>query len=314
MKEKLLVLVGPTAVGKTALSIKLAHSLNGEIISGDSIQVYKGMDIGTAKITVDEMKGIPHHLIDILEPDEPFSVNDFQKRARRLITEINQRGKLPMIVGGTGLYIQSVIYDYQFSEARQNQELRDQLVAFATSKGKEALHKRLAEIDPVTASRLHPNDVKRVVRAIEIYQQTGTTMAEYQQRASVSPYQLCFLGLTMERSKLYERINHRVDLMVEQGLFEEVQSLLGRGYDLSFSSMQAIGYKEIIAYLEGNISKEESIELLKKNSRHFAKRQLTWFRSMKEIHWIDVTFSSNEAELVENIRSFAEGMLKPHGE
>ncbi|MBP1931585.1 tRNA (adenosine(37)-N6)-dimethylallyltransferase MiaA [Ammoniphilus resinae] len=314
MKEKLLVLVGPTAVGKTALSVKLAHSLDGEVISGDSIQVYKGMDIGTAKITVEEMDGIVHHLIDILEPDETFSVNEFQKHSRRLITEINQRGKLPMIVGGTGLYIQSVIYDYQFSKASQNQELRDQLEAFAACEGKEALHKRLAEIDPVTASRLHPNDVKRIVRAIEIYQQTGTSMAEYQQRSSVSPYQLCLIGLTMERSQLYERINHRVDLMIEQGLIEEVQSLLKRGYNLSYSSMQAIGYKEIIAYLEGNLSKEESIELLKKNSRHFAKRQLTWFRSMKEIHWFEVAASSNGAELVENIRSFAEGMLMPHGE
>jgi tRNA dimethylallyltransferase len=310
MKEKLLVIVGPTAVGKTALSIELAKDFSGEVISGDSMQVYRGMDIGTAKISQQEMEGIPHYLIDTHDPDEPFSVAQFQREVEKLITDINQRGKLPMIVGGTGLYIQSVIYQYHFSEAGQNLDLRNELDEFAAERGNIALHDRLRQIDPVTADRLHPNDVKRVMRAIEIFHLTGTTMAEYQKRAKQSPYQLCLIGLTMEREKLYEGINHRVEIMLAQGLVDEVKRLLNMGFSRKLVSMQAIGYKEMIEYIEGRLSYEEAVELLKKNSRNFAKRQLTWFRSMPDLHWFDVTDRSSWPMHVENIRSFVAGMIK----
>lgn len=309
MKEKLLVIVGPTAVGKTALSIDLAKQLNGEIISGDSMQVYRGMDIGTAKITPDEMESIPHYLIDILDPDQPYSVAEFQQEAKRLITSINAREKLPMIVGGTGLYIQSVIYEYQFSEAPKDEVLRQEWEEFAQVHGKEALHLRLQEVDPITAERLHSNDVKRVIRALEIYQLTGKPMADFQKRSPESPYQLCLLGLTMERSLLYERINHRVDVMMSQGLVKEVERLLENGYLSSLTSMQGIGYKEVVQYLEGKIPMDEAVELIKKNSRNFAKRQLTWFRSMKDIHWLDMTNAGDRLSLVENIRTFVAGKM-----
>lgn len=309
MKEKLLVIVGPTAVGKTALSIELAHKFKGEIISGDSIQVYRGMDIGTAKITPEEMQGIPHHLIDIHNPDHPFSAAEFQARASGLIKEIHRRNHLPMIVGGTGLYIQSVLYQYEFSEAGQDEWLRRQLEEYVEHHGREHLHERLRKIDPITAGRLHPNDVKRVIRALEIYEMTGTTMAEYQKRAKQSPYQLCLFGLTMDRELLYERINARVDLMIEQGLVEEVERLLNQGYSKDLISMQAIGYKELVEYFEGNWSLPEAVEAIKKNSRNFAKRQLTWFRSMKEIEWIDMTDQMDRRKIVEIIRSFVAGKI-----
>ncbi len=309
MKEKLLVIVGPTAVGKTALSIELAKKLDGEVISGDSMQVYKGMDIGTAKITPEEMDGIPHYLIDTHDPDELFSAAEFQQRATQHITDVNSRDKLPMIVGGTGLYIQSVIYQYEFSEAKQDEALRRNLEELAQNQGNEVLHLRLQAIDPITADRLHPNDVKRVIRALEIYQLTGTTMAEYQKRAKRSPYQLCLLGLTMERDRLYERINQRVDIMMEKGLEREVRSLLDQGYSKDLVSMQAIGYKEMVEYIEGRLTISDTTELIKKNSRNFAKRQLTWFRSMKEIHWVDAEEQKNGQEFVEKIRSFVAGMI-----
>lgn len=307
MKEKLLVIVGPTAVGKTALSIDLALKMNGEIISGDSMQVYRGMDIGTAKISKEEMRGIPHHLIDIHDPDHSFSVAEFQTRAIQLIREINRRDRLPMIVGGTGLYIQSVIYQYEFSDAGQDETFRKELEEFAARRGREALHERLRQIDPATARRLHPNDLKRVIRALEVYHLTGSTMAEHQKRAKRSPYDLCLIGLTMDRSLLYERINQRVDQMVEQGLVAEVERLLNKGYTKDLISMQAIGYKEIVDYLEGNASLSEAIELIKKKSRNFAKRQLTWFRSMKEIKWIDMTDGTDKIGVVENICCFMAG-------
>jgi tRNA dimethylallyltransferase len=308
-KERLLVIVGPTAVGKTALSIDLAKEFNGEIISGDSAQVYRGMDIGTAKITEEEMKGIPHHLIDTHEPDESFSAAEFQEKAVELIHQIDQRDRLAMIVGGTGLYIQSVIYDYQFSEATGDVIFREKMERLAEVEGNFALHQRLAEIDAVTAQRLHPNDLKRIIRALEIYQTTGKTAAEYQKRAKVSPYQLALIGLTIERNKLYERINERVDMMIQSGLVEEVQSLLQKGYSPDLPSLQAIGYKEIVAYLQGKLTLPEAIEWLKKNTRHFAKRQLTWFRSMKDIRWYDLTDQCSKAKIVENIQQDLEGIL-----
>lgn len=308
-KERLLVIVGPTAVGKTALSIDLAKKFHGEIISGDSAQVYRGMDIGTAKITAEEMDGVPHHLINTHEPDEPFSVAEFQQKATKLIHDIDQRAGLAMIVGGTGLYIQSVIYDYQFSEATGDVSYRQKMEQLAQVEGNVALHGCLAEVDPITAKRLHPNDLKRIIRALEIYKTTGKTMAEHQRRTMESPYQLALIGLTIEREKLYERINNRVDGMIQDGLVEEVQSLLQKGYSPQLPSMRAIGYKEIVAYLQGNLTLPEAIEWLKKNTRHYAKRQLTWFRSMKDICWYDLTNPRSRAEIVENIQQDLEGIL-----
>jgi len=306
-REKLVVIVGPTAVGKTALSLELAGRYQGEIISGDSMQVYRGMDIGTAKATPEERAMIPHHMIDIIDPDEEFSVAHFQAKVTHLITQINQRRHLPLIVGGTGLYIQSVTHSFQFSQATQDQELRERLQRQADTEGAEALHRRLAAIDPITADRLHPNDVKRVIRALEIYEITGQTMADFQHRAEVSPYDLVMIGLTMDREKLYERINMRVDLMVEAGLVEEVRQLLDRGLDPALTSMQGLGYKELVPYLFGEITLEKAINDIKQRTRHFAKRQLSWFRRMPEIEWFDMTESARYPEILETINHLLEG-------
>ncbi len=290
MKENLLVILGPTASGKTELSLNIAEKYNGEIISGDSMQVYRGMDIGTAKIKVDEMRGIPHYLIDIHHPNHFFTVAEFQEMATKKITEINQKGHLPIIVGGTGLYIKSVTHQYQFSVSSTDEAYRKELEEFVECYGKEALHVRLQQIDPITAKRLHFNDVKRVIRALEVFHHTGKTMEEHlENQDQQTPYNLVMIGLTMDRKKLYDRINRRVDLMIEQGLIEEVKTLLSQGYNLNHNSMQAIGYKEIILYLQGEISLERAIELIKQGTRRYAKRQLSWFRQIPEIKWFDVT-------------------------
>lgn len=288
-KERVLAIVGPTSVGKTVLSLELGRRFAGEIISGDSMQFYRGMDIGTAKATEDERLIIPHHLIDIRNPDEEVTVAEFQQLCTERITDINDRGKLPMLVGGTGLYVQSVLYDYKFSTAGEDEAYREELTVFAETHGREALHAKLLAIDPETAGRLHPNDVKRIIRALEIYHVTGTPMSQYQSRSEESPYDLLLVGLNMDRALLYERINRRVDIMIAEGLIEEVKALMAQGYDASLRSMQALGYKEMFAYLNGAITREEAIELLKKRTRNFAKRQLTWFRAMKDIVWFDVT-------------------------
>ncbi|MCI1696674.1 tRNA (adenosine(37)-N6)-dimethylallyltransferase MiaA [Aneurinibacillus aneurinilyticus] len=288
-KEKVLAIVGPTSVGKTALSLELGRRFAGEIISGDSMQFYRGMDIGTAKATESERLLVPHHLIDIRDPDEEITVAEFQQLCTECIATINGRGKLPMLVGGTGLYVQSVLYDYKFSTAGEDEAYREELTVFAEIHGREALHAKLLDIDPETAGRLHPNDVKRIIRALEIYHVTGTPMSQYQSRSEESPYDLLLVGLNMDRALLYERINQRVDIMIAEGLIEEVKKLMAQGYDASLRSMQALGYKEMIAYINGALAYEEAIELLKKRTRNFAKRQLTWFRAMKDIVWFDVT-------------------------
>lgn len=306
-KEKLLVLIGPTAVGKTKLSIDLAKRFNGEIISGDSMQIYKGMDIGTAKITSQEMEGIPHHLIDIKSPEEPFSVAEFQELVREKISEIASRGKLPMIVGGTGLYIQSVIYDYQFSDAPSDSEFRTMLEKIAEEQGNEELYERLKKVDPDSAERIHPNNVRRVIRALEVFQCTGKTMTEYQQDQQPELlYDTCLIGLTMERELLYNRINQRVDIMKEQGLVEEVRALFESGLR-ECQSIQAIGYKELYDYFEGKVSFETAIENLKQNSRRYAKRQLTWFRNKMDVEWFEM--SDSQKKFAE-ISSYIEGKLQ----
>lgn len=306
-KEKLLVLIGPTAVGKTKLSIDLAKRFNGEIISGDSMQIYKGMDIGTAKITSQEMEGIPHHLIDIKSPEEPFSVAEFQELVRDKISEIASRGKLPMIVGGTGLYIQSVIYDYQFSDAPSDSGIRTMLEKVAEEQGNEELYERLKKVDPASAEKIHPNNVRRVIRALEVFQCTGKTMTEYQQDQQPELlYDTCLIGLTMERELLYNRINQRVDIMKEQGLVEEVRALFDSGLR-ECQSIQAIGYKELYDYFEGKVSFETAIENLKQNSRRYAKRQLTWFRNKMDVEWFEM--SDSQKKFAE-ISSYIEGKLQ----
>jgi tRNA dimethylallyltransferase len=310
MKEKLLVLIGPTAVGKTKLSIELAKKYNGEIISGDSMQIYRRMDIGTAKIHPDEMDGIPHHLLDIKEPDESFSVAEFQQLVREKITDIHKRGKLPMLVGGTGLYIQSVIYDYQFSETFSDDSFRKSLEERAEQFGNEYVHDLLRQIDPDSANRIHPNNLRRVIRAIEVYHCTGKTMTEYQlEQEQVLLYDVALIGLTMDREQLYERINLRVDLMMKQGLLEEVKALYEQEIR-DVQSIQAIGYKEIYDYLDGKVSMEEAIEILKQNSRRYAKRQLTWFRNKMEVSWFDMSDEVSFSKKMLEISLFVEGKLQ----
>ncbi|SDN83934.1 tRNA dimethylallyltransferase [Paenibacillus sp. yr247] len=293
-KPKLLVLLGPTAVGKTKLSLVIAQKFGCEIISGDSMQVYRGMDIGTAKASEVEQKLVPHHLIDIHDPSYPFSAAEFQERVKDLILDIHSRGKLPFIVGGTGLYIESVCYNYQFTDVSMDEAFRQEQEAFATELGDEALHQKLRNIDPASADRLHANDRRRVIRALEIYHVSGETMSTHlASQKKESPYELCIIGLTMDRALLYKRIEERIDAMMQEGLIEEVQSILAAGCPKQAISMQALGYKEIVSYLEGELSLEEAVTLLKRDTRRFAKRQLSWFRHMKDIHWLDVTESAN---------------------
>lgn len=298
----LLVIVGPTAVGKTALSIELAKAFTGEVISGDSMQVYRGMNVGTAKIVPEEQEGVPHHLLDILEPEEDFSVSRFQELAQGKIEEISQRGHLPMLVGGTGLYVQSVTHNFSFADS-PNPELEDERAAyweaFLEEHGQAALYRELELKDAQFAKTLHPNNVRRVLRALVVLEVTGKSMQEYQQDwDNQSPYRLVMIGLTMPREQLYARINMRVDLMLEQGLLEEVRELLNQGVSPKATAMQAIGYKELVAHLHGEYSYERAIELLKRNTRRFAKRQLTWFRRMEELKWFDVTqFHSTEEQV-----------------
>ncbi|WP_379126826.1 tRNA (adenosine(37)-N6)-dimethylallyltransferase MiaA [Paenibacillus sp. sgz500958] len=307
-KRRLLVLLGPTAVGKTRLSLELAAAYNAEIISGDSMQVYRGMDIGTAKITSEEMQGIPHHLIDIQDPDFSYSAAEFQEQGRRAIEEISSRGKLPFIVGGTGLYIESLCYGFRFSEAVADEAFRKAQDEFAEKHGAIALHAKLMEVDPESAARLHPNDRRRIIRALEIHHQTDTTLSSsHAAQTKESPYELCLIGLTMDRKMLYKRIEDRIDLMLADGLVEEVKGLMDRGYGRSLVSMQGLGYKEIAAYLAGETTYDEAVTLLKRDTRRFAKRQLSWFRHMKEIEWIDVGEEQNFSGNFEKIRDIIAG-------
>lgn len=292
-KLPLLVLIGPTAVGKTGLSIEIAKRWNCEIISGDSMQVYRGMDIGTAKITAAEMEGVAHHLIDVANPDELFSAADFQTLAREKIADIHRRGKLPFIVGGTGLYIESLLYNFAFSEGGADEAFREEQRAFLAEHGPLALHERLREADPVSAERLHPNDDRRIIRALEIYHLTGIRLSEQlAAQHKESPYDLILIGLEMDRALLYERIEARVDHMLAAGFVGEVEAL-GSRYRWDLPAMRGLGYKEIGLYLRGELTLADAVTLLKKNTRHYAKRQLSWFRHMKEIAWVDVTDSGN---------------------
>ena len=286
-KIKLVVVTGPTASGKTGLSIELAKRFQGEIISADSMQIYKQMNIATAKPTVEEMKGIPHYLMDFLSPEQSFSVSEFVTLAREKIRDIASRGKLPMVVGGTGLYINSLIDHISFEETQHNEAYRQRLYEEAQKDGGESLYKRLCEIDPESAAEIHPNNLVRVIRAVEIFDTTGLTMTQHkkQSRMQPSPYDLCMIGLNFaDRQKLYERINLRVDQMMENGLLKEAEEILKRD-DLK-TAWNAIGYKELKPYFDGQSSLEECVEKIKQESRRYAKRQLTWFRRDKRIQWL----------------------------
>ncbi|ATA59633.1 tRNA (adenosine(37)-N6)-dimethylallyltransferase MiaA [Geobacillus stearothermophilus] len=310
MAEKVVVIVGPTAVGKTRLGIALAKKLGGEIISGDSMQIYKGMDIGTAKVKPDEMDGIPHHLLDIKEPCEPFSVVEFQRLCRALIADISARGRLPIIVGGTGLYIQAAIYDYQFSDAPSDEAYRRALRQLAAEQGVEALHRQLEAVDPESAARIHPRNVRRVIRALEVYHSTGKPFSEWQRgQQKQLLYEAAIIGLTAERSVLYRRINERVDQMIAEGLVDEARALYDRGFR-DCQAVQAIGYKELYDYFDGRVSLEEAIEQLKQNSRRYAKRQLTWFRNQMPVEWFDMTDAKMFAARVEEIFRYIAGKLR----
>ncbi|AZB43027.1 tRNA (adenosine(37)-N6)-dimethylallyltransferase MiaA [Bacillus sp. FJAT-42376] len=308
-KQKVIVIIGPTGVGKTSLSIEIASKLNGEIISGDSMQIYKGMDIGTAKIRQEEMMGIPHHLIDIKNPDESFSAAEFQQLARACIADISSRGKIPIVAGGTGLYIQSLLYDYQFSEQPSDPDFRIQMENTANEKGAEYVHALLREADPGSAERIHPNNVRRVIRALEIYHSTGTTMTELlETQARKEHFESAIIGLTIDRETLYYRINQRVDKMMEAGLLKEVNHLYQSGLREG-QAVQAIGYKEIYRYLDGSLSLEEAVEQLKQNSRKYAKRQLTWFRNKMDVEWFDMTPPANSRQKLDEIFTYIAGKL-----
>lgn len=288
--EKIMMIVGPTASGKTAMSIEMAKKYDGEIISADSVQIYKGLDIGSAKILPEEMQGITHHMIDIVSPFEAYSVSDYKKAVKECIRDVIKRGKMPIIAGGTGFYIHSVLYDMDFQAVSPNESLREELTAFAQEKGAMALYDKLSALNSELAQNVHPNNVKRVIRAIEIALSSKKTsdFKTFEQNATLN-YDVDMRVLTMPREKLYERINLRVDKMMDDGLVDEVKNLVKMGLDRSFQSMSSIGYKEIIAYLEGESSLEQAIALIKQKSRNYAKRQLTWFKKYKFANWLDVT-------------------------
>lgn len=302
-KKPLVVLTGPTAVGKTNLSILLAKKIGGEIISADSMQVYKGMDIGSAKIMPHEMQGVPHHLIDVLEPSEDFNVVLFQKLCKRAMDEIYERGHIPILTGGTGFYIQAVLKDIDFTDNDEDTTYRHSLEELAKEKGAEYLHGMLAAVDEKASQEIHANNIKRVIRALEFYHQTGKKISEHNESEGSKEwaYNTCYFVLNDERSAIYSRIDKRVDIMIANGLVEEVKRLVEKGYTRDMVAMQGLGYKEIVDYLNGEISLEEAIYIIKRDTRHFAKRQLTWFKREPEVVWLDKTVLTDDNKLLDHM-------------
>lgn len=300
-KKPLIILTGPTSVGKTSLSISLARAVDGEIISADSMQVYKYMDIGTAKITQEEMGGVPHYLVSEFFPDEEFSVVKFQLYAKRYINNIHKRNKIPILVGGTGFYIQSILYDIDFEENDTDTSYRNELEQLAKSKSSIHLHQLLAKVDPLSANTIHPNNSKRIIRALEYFQQTGEPISIHneEQRKKESPYNYNYFVLNKERAKLYDTINKRVDIMINNGLVDEVKLLKSMGYTRDLVSMQGLGYKELLDYLDGECSFDEAIEILKRDTRHYAKRQLTWFKREKDVIWVNKDIFAAEDNILD---------------
>ena len=299
MKEKLVILTGPTAVGKTSASIAIAKALDGEIVSADSMQIYKYMDIGTAKATLEEMEGIPHHLTDFLEPDSDFSAAIYSEMAKSIISDINSRGKLPIVVGGTGLYINSLVYDLEFGKIDPQPDYRAELEDIVREHGGEQLLLMLSEVDPVSASKLGSRDIKRIMRALEVFKVTGEPLSNQggSFRKETESYDLSMYCLNMDRKKLYDRIDLRVDQMMDSGLITEVKSLIERGYHKDLQAMQGIGYKELCQYLDGECTLQEAVDRIKQGSRNYAKRQLTWFRRDNRIKWVDVDDYEDKADL-----------------
>ena len=307
MQQKpMIILTGPTAVGKSALSVELAKKINGAVISADSMQVYRHMDIGSAKITPEEMQGVTHYMIDELEPDEEFHVVRFVTMAKEYLKEIYADGKIPIIAGGTGFYIQALLYDIDFTEQQCDETYRRQLEDLAREHGAEYLHGILREVDPASAEAIHANNIKRVIRALEFYHLSGKKISEHNEteRQKQSPYNFAYFVLTDERAKLYERIDRRVDAMIEAGLVEEVKKLKSMGCSREMVSMQGLGYKEILAYLDGGCTLEEAVYIIKRETRHFAKRQLTWFKRERDVIWFDKqAFGYDDAEILTDMLS-----------
>lgn len=287
--KPLVILAGPTAVGKTELSIRLAKRINGAIISADSMQVYKYMDIGSAKIMPDEMEGVKHYLIDELDPSDEFNIVRFQQMAKDALKEIYANGQIPIVAGGTGFYIQALLYDIDFIHQDSDEAFRKEMADYAAEYGAEALHEKLKEIDPVSYKTIHANNTKRVIRALEYYCMTGQPISAHneQEHQKVSPYNFAYFVLTDDRKHLYDRIDYRVDLMMKKGLVDEVKNLYDMGYHKDMVSMQGLGYKELLSYLNGECSLEEAVYIIKRETRHFAKRQLTWFRRERDVIWLD---------------------------
>jgi len=311
MRKLLVVLVGPTAVGKTELSIELANKLDAEIVSADSMQIYRYMDIGTAKPTEEERKGIKHYMIDIINPDEDFSVADYQYMAKKHINDIHLRQKIPILTGGTGLYINAVCYNYTFSEYDKDDTLRKELNKQALEHGNDYLYEKLKKIDPASAEKIHPNNIRRVIRALEVYLKTGKPFSYYEEMTKKQKilYELLMFGITMKREDLYNRINKRVEKMIEKGLVEEVKGLLSMGYSKELNSMQGLGYRQIIEHLEGKVSLDEAIYLIARDTRRYAKRQYTWFLRDKNIAWFDLS-NEDKKKIIENIIKMIEGKSK----
>ncbi len=301
MKKPLLILTGPTAVGKTALSVKAAKRFGGEIISADSMQVYRGMDIGSAKVTKEEMDGVPHHLIDVLDPGEAFHVVRFKGMAQAAMNGIHERGHLPILTGGTGFYIQALLYDIDFTENDADPSYRERLESLAKERGASYLHGLLRERDPGAAAEIHENNVKRVIRALEFYEKTGKPISEHNQteREKESPYRFAYVILNRDRAELYRRIDLRVDAMLEKGLLDEVKRLKAMGLTKDMVSMQGLGYKELFAYLDGEMDYGEAVRILKRDTRHFAKRQLTWFKRERQTDWLSLDGKTEEDALTE---------------
>lgn len=310
---KLLVIAGPTAVGKTDTALAVAKRVGGEIISADSVQVYRGLDIGAAKPTRQEREEVPHHLLDIVGPTENYTVARYQDDAARVIAEVQGRGKLPILVGGTGLYIRAVVQGYAFGEKGEDKALRDRLRREAEEHGPEALHRRLAVVDPVSAAKLHPNDLRRVIRALEFYESSCEPISRQERRtAGESVYDTQMFCLSMPRELLYRRIETRVDQMVAAGLVDEVRGLLNNGVPMDAKSMQSLGYKQLVAHLQGELSLEAAVALIKRDTRRYAKRQLTWFRREEHAVWLDLTQCGGKLEAAENISSFLAGYSWPN--
>ena len=301
MKKKLLILTGPTAVGKTSLSVKAAKRFGGEIISADSMQVYRGMDIGSAKVTREEMDGVPHHLIDVLDPGEAFHVVRFKEMAEAVLEGIYERGRLPILTGGTGFYIQALLYDIDFTENDADPSYREGLEALARTRGASYLHGLLRERDPGAAKEIHENNVKRVIRALEFYEKTGKPISGHNktEREKASPYRFAYVVLNRDRAELYRRIDLRVDAMLEGGLLDEVKRLKAMGLTKDMVSMQGLGYKELLSYLDGDTDYAEAVRVLKRDTRHFAKRQLTWFKRERQTDWLSLDEKTEEEALKE---------------